>query len=335
MCFVMGKTVLVTGANGHLGNNLVRELLRRGYKVKAGMRDINNRDTLHGFDCEIIHADLLDKDSLRKALEGVDILYQVAAVFKHWAQNPEEEIIQPNVIGTRNILEIAKEAQVEKVVYVSSIVALETTETNAAGKIDETTWITQHYGAPYPISKAESEKAAWEIAKELGLHMVTVLPGIMINGEYLKATPSTALLSVIINGKMSISFPTALSLIDVNDVAKGMILAAEKGVNGTRYIMAPEKGLSLARVFEIARNIVPDIPIPRELAKEEALALAEKMELEAKATQTPPVLLSSSVHLYYGAQRDYDLTTTKRDLGFTYRDSEEILEESFKKLIFK
>ena len=91
----MGKTVLVTGANGHLGNNLVRELVRKGDQVKAGMRNTQNRDTLYGVDCEIVQADLLDKDSLRKALEGVDILYQVAAVFKHWAENPEEEIVQP------------------------------------------------------------------------------------------------------------------------------------------------------------------------------------------------------------------------------------------------
>lgn len=331
----MGKTVLVTGANGHLGNNLVRELVRKGDRVKAGMRNTQNRDTLHDLDCEIVHADLLDKDSLRKALKEVDILYQVAAVFKHWAENPEEEIVQPNVTGTRNILELAKEAHVEKIVYVSSIAALEGTEPNAAGKIDETTWLTYHYGAPYPFSKAASEKVAWETAKQLGLNMVTVLPGTMINGEYLKATPSTALLSMIINGQMSFSFPAALSPIDVNDVAKGMILAAEKGINGTRYILAPEKGLSITRAFEIASKINPKISMPRELTKEEALALAEKMVLEAEAIKTPPPLLPSDVHLYYGAQRDYDLTTTKRDLGFTYRDPEKVLEESFKRLIFE
>ena len=100
----MTKLNLVTGANGHLGNNLVRALLERGETVRASVR--NPKDTLpfEGLDCEIVQADLMDKDSLTRALEGVDTLYQVAAVFKHWARDPQKEIIEPNLQGTRNIL---------------------------------------------------------------------------------------------------------------------------------------------------------------------------------------------------------------------------------------
>jgi uncharacterized protein YbjT (DUF2867 family) len=77
----MSKLNLVTGANGHLGNNLVRALLENGETVRASVRNTNNRVPFEGLDCEVVQADLMDKDSLLRALEGVDTLYQVAAVF--------------------------------------------------------------------------------------------------------------------------------------------------------------------------------------------------------------------------------------------------------------
>ena len=79
----MTKINLVTGANGHLGNNLVRALLARGETVRASVRNPENTAPFEGLDCEIVQADLMDKDSLLRALDGVDTLYQVAAVFKH------------------------------------------------------------------------------------------------------------------------------------------------------------------------------------------------------------------------------------------------------------
>ena len=96
----MSQLNLVTGANGHLGNNLVRVLLERGETVRASVRNPDNREPFVGLDCEIVQADLMDKPSLLKAMEGVDTLYQVAAVFKHWARNPQKEIIEPNLQGT-------------------------------------------------------------------------------------------------------------------------------------------------------------------------------------------------------------------------------------------
>ena len=79
----MKKLNLVTGANGHLGNNLVRALLENGETVRASVRNPNNKIPFEGLDCEVVQADLMDKDSLLRTLEGVDTLYQVAAVFKH------------------------------------------------------------------------------------------------------------------------------------------------------------------------------------------------------------------------------------------------------------
>ncbi|MHB1280766.1 MAG: NAD-dependent epimerase/dehydratase family protein [Acidithiobacillus sp.] len=132
----MQNTVLVTGANGHLGNNLVRVLLGKGEKIVAGIRNPANRAALADLECDITQIDLLDRSSLVKAMTGVSVLYQVGAVFKHWAKDPEREIYQANLQGTRNALEAAAEAGVRRIVYVSSLGALDRSRT----PITETTW---------------------------------------------------------------------------------------------------------------------------------------------------------------------------------------------------
>ena len=159
----MTKINLVTGANGHLGNNLVRALLARGETVRASVRNPENTTPFEGLDCEIVQADLMDKDSLLRALNGVDTLYQVAAVFKHWAPDPQKEIIEPNLQGTRNVLEAAAEQGVRRVVYVSSEVTLE----HNASPVNESTWRTEFHNNPYVKSKTESEQLAWQLAEQL------------------------------------------------------------------------------------------------------------------------------------------------------------------------
>ena len=327
------KISLVTGANGHLGNNLIRELLKRGEYVRAGVRNLVEREPFEGLNCEIVYADLLDKESLKKALEGVDVLYQVAAVFKHWSENPEKDIIEPNIIGTKNILEAAKETNVRKVVYVSSVAALSADEINVRGKIDETSWQKNSFGNAYFESKAKSERLAWKIAKKLKLEMVTVLPGAMLGGEFVKKTSSTNFFDNIINGEMKFSFDSEMSIVDIKDVVNGMITAAEKGINGTRYILTNEEPLTIDDMYKIASEVNSKLKQPGKLSKEELLEIAERLELQAKVNGTAPLLQKSQVYLYCdGINRLYDLTTSKRDLNFTCKKSEEVLKYYYNNL---
>lgn len=329
----MKKISLVTGANGHLGNNLVRQLLKKGENVRAGVRNLEDKEPFEGLDCEVVYADLMDKDSLRKALEGVDTLYQVAAVFKHWAQDPEKEIIIPNIDGTENIIEAAREANLRKIVYVSSVAALSLDEVNSKGKIDETTWLKNGHGSAYFVSKKESEKKAWELAKKYDLDMVSVLPGAMIGGEFLKKTPTMMGFDSVLLGKMKINYITEMTPIDVSDVVQGMIAAAEKGKKGTRYILANEEPVTLDEIIEIAKKFVPNLETPEKYTKEQVLNLADKLEAEAKKTNTQPLLLRSQVELYYGGiNRHYDITTSKKDLNFNPKLGAEALEEYFERV---
>ncbi|MEA3336613.1 MAG: NAD-dependent epimerase/dehydratase family protein [Chloroflexota bacterium] len=249
----MTKLNLVTGANGHLGNNLVRALLASGQAVRASVRNPNNRIPFEGLDCEIVQADLMDKDSLLRALEGVDTLYQVAAVFKNWARDPQKEIIEPNLQGTRNVLEAAAEQGVCRVVYVSSTVTLP----HISGAVDETQWNSDFHDNPYYQSKAESEQLAWKLAEERELAMVSVLPCGIVGPNSFNPTPTMALRRRALHNEIFIDVNFYFNLVDVRDVATGMIAAAEKGRADERYMLATENSVSTRRIIRTGSGVQP------------------------------------------------------------------------------
>lgn len=325
----MKQRVLVTGANGHLGFNLTKELISEGYEVRAGIRNMKNRDYFNNLSCEVIHADLLDKKSLKKAMTGIDILFQVGAVFKHWAREPQKEIIDPNNDGTRNILHAAHEAGVKRVVYVSSIAALDKNNPGPDGFVTNDTWNTAVYGNPYYQSKRDSEKLAWELAKELSLDMVTVLPSAMIGGEYMNPSYTLNLFKNIIEGKFAFDMEFELNVIDVVDVAKGMIAAARRGINGKRYIMANKDSVSIPRLIEVGRKYNPALKMPKKTSKGVILFIAGLLEFFSKFTGKQPLLQRSTVNLYYGAREKFDLTDSIRDLGFSMEPGLKIVENTF------
>ncbi len=119
---------LVRGVNGHLGNNLVRLLLKEGKNVKASVRNPKNKEAFEGLNCEHVRADIMDRASLKKAFKGVTNLYAVGANFSMWAKNPKKEIYENNVQGTQNVFDIAKECGVKNIVYVSSVASLDFTK---------------------------------------------------------------------------------------------------------------------------------------------------------------------------------------------------------------
>jgi dihydroflavonol-4-reductase len=121
----MNGSNLVIGGNGHLGAKLVRLLLESGEKVSTSVRDVDNEEPFRDLDCEIVYADLLGRDSLQKAMKGIDIVYVVDAAYKSWAPDVQEEIIDVNIKGTKNVAEAAVAEGVKKIVYVSSTFTLD------------------------------------------------------------------------------------------------------------------------------------------------------------------------------------------------------------------
>jgi len=320
----VNKLCLVTGANGHLGNTLVRALLSQGYRVRAGVRDIGNTAPFAGLDCELVYAELLDGPAMLKALDGVDVLFQVAAVFKHWAKSPETEIVEPNVRGARSVLEAAARAGVKRVVYVSSVAAIG----HDGSALDEAHWNDEAENAYYK-SKILSEQMAWRTANDLGLWMVSVLPSAMVGPNATQLTDTMGFLESVRQRQVPLDPGFHFNFVDVRDVAEGLILAAEKGRAGQRYILANERSSSLANLVKAVNALSPGYRQPPRAPRWLLVCIAWMQERAAQLTGKPARLLLSQVRLFHNVRQEYSIVKAKTELGFNPRPPEEALMSAF------
>lgn len=318
---------LVTGANGHLGNNLVRLLLNKGIPVRASVRNIKNKEPFVGLDCEVVQSDITDKNSLLRALQGVETLYAVGAAFKLWAKDPKKEIYDVNLQGTQNIIEAAAEAGVKRIVYVSSIASLNYTQLPTK----------ESYGQNpdrrdmYYNSKNDGEKLAFELAKKHNIELVAVLPSAMIGSEsYGSLSVSYNIINLILKKEIPVETGITLNWIDVKDVAEGCYLAATKGRNGERYILANEKCTSIKDTTKIAQNLFPELKIklPMAVPKPLLLLIAWFMELGGKLSGKAPLLSVKDISMFSGLQQDFDISKARNELGFNPKNPEIAVREA-------
>ena len=322
------ELVLVTGANGHLGNNLVRLLIAEGYQVRASVRNIKSAKSLEGLNCEIVQADITDKTSMIKALQNVSIFYAVGAVFKLWAKNPKAEIYDVNMTGCRIMVEAATEAGVRRVVYVSSIAALDYTQ---AMPVRETSGYNLDRRDMYYNSKNDGERLAFDLAKKHNIELVAVLPSAMIGSIIVdRLSNSNLILKAILTNKLPIETKMTLNWIDVKDVAEGCHLAAIKGKNGERYILANEKCMSITESIEIANETIPELKlkIPIALPKSILYLFGALLGLIAKISGKAPAMTTKEVKMFYKLQQDFDISKARKELGFSPKPTKEALKEA-------
>ncbi|MBV6287874.1 NAD-dependent epimerase/dehydratase family protein [Pseudomonas aegrilactucae] len=320
----MSTLCLVTGANGHLGNTLVRALLRQGYRVRAGVRDVRNLAPFAGLDCEVVYAEALDEVAMFKAMQGVEVLFQVAAVFKHWARDPQREIITPNVQGTRCVLAAAARAGVERVVHVSSVAAVG----HAGEALDETQWNSDTRNAYY-TSKLLAERAAWETAQVLGLWMVSVLPSAIIGPNAARLTDTMGFLQALRLCQMPFDPGFHFNFVDVRDVADGLIRAALVGQPGQRYLLANSHCSSLGDVLGALNAVSPGYRLPPPAPRWLLLCAAWLQERRAQLTGQPAQLLVSQVRMFHKVRQQYSTLKARGELGFNPRSPQVALAEAF------
>lgn len=314
----MKPLCLVTGANGHLGNNLIRALLAKGYHVRAGVRDLSNDLPFQGLSCERVFLDLQDTSSLQSAMEGVDILFQAAAVFKHWAKNPEQEIVQPNVQGTKNILAAARDAQVKRIVYVSSVAAVG----HNGESLDESNW-NQDLSNHYYRSKIISEQLAWELAEKWQLNLVTALPSAMVGPYSFRLTDTMNYLDALLNKRIPFNLNFHFNFVDVRDVAEGLIQLAENTQAQGRYILANHHSSDTEEIINTINQVRGEqtrpYKVPPSMPPWVLKGAAYAMEWFAKLTGKPSELIANQVDIFYGVKQEYDITKAKRELKFNPR----------------
>lgn len=256
--------ILVTGANGHLGFNLVKSLLQTEHKIRGSIRSLEDTSKLERLkalgNVEVVEAELDSSDQLRATMEGVDILFHTAAVYAYVAPGRDSEIIDASVEGIENAFHTAADAKVKKIVLTSSVVTLPLTLPGAAPS-DETHW-TENLRVPYIRAKTEGEKLGWEIAKKLKINLVTVLPAAISGPGFVRNTPTIDMIEAMKLGAMRLGVPNMnYPIVDVRDVVAAHILAAEKDCEG-RFIVCNDTFPTFKAMLETLHKIDPKIPLP-------------------------------------------------------------------------
>jgi len=300
---------LVTGATGFIGSSIVRELLKDGAEVTAMVREKSDTRNIDGLDIKKVYGDIRDAASMASALKGCDVFYQTAALYVRWA--PEKLYYDINVEGTKTALNAALRQGVPRVVYTSSIAAVGYSGTEKpADERTEFNWLKT--GTHYIRSKYLGEQAALDICKQ-GLPVVIVNPAWVIGVRDIKSTPSGELMLNVLNRMYPGYRDGGTNFVDVEDVARGHILAAKKGKIGERYILG-NTNMSYKDFFklvgEIAGVAVPEKKIPSQAV----IALGYMYQLISGITRKPPLIDSKSARLSC-AYLYYDCSKAVKELG--------------------
>ncbi len=226
--------VLVTGATGFVGSHVARFLVSQGADLRLLVRTSSNTGNIAELKADRITGDLRDADSLKKAVEGCEFVFHVAADYRLWVRNPEE-MYRSNVEGTRAIIRASQAAGVRRVIYTSSVATMGFTRTGQIVDEDSPVSLSDMVGH-YKRSKFLAEQVALE-AGQKGANVVVVNPTTPVGERDIKPTPTGRIIVDFLKRKFPAYVDTGLNLVDVAEVARGHVLAMERAVSGQRYIL--------------------------------------------------------------------------------------------------
>lgn len=254
-------STLITGATGHLGANLTRELLKRGEDVRVLLREESSNRELEGLELKRVYGDLSDYESVANAVRGCDRVYHLAA-FVSIRSGDRPQLFDINVLGTRRVMRACREEGVSRVVHCSSFGAVGNNPNGASNE----DWSVSPYEetTDYEMSKTFAELEVYnEIAK--GLDAVIVNPSGIVGPWDFKPSMVGKTIIDFATGNMKGFVPGAFDFVSVRDVVQGHILAMEKGKTGERYLLTGEEVTieqTLDWLHEITGKPKPRLKIP-------------------------------------------------------------------------
>jgi dihydroflavonol-4-reductase len=322
----MTAQALVTGATGFVGSAVARRLVLAGLPVRALVRPGSPRFHLDGVDLDYVEGDLRDADSIRRAMSGIRYVFHVAADYRLWARD-RREIFAVNVGGTRNVMQEALRAGVERVVYTSSVATLGWPRDGAPG--DETMALSEAEGiGAYKRSKIAAERLVEAMVAGDKLPAVIVNPSTPIGPRDVRPTPTGRIIVEAACGRIPGFVDTGLNLVHVDDVADGHLAALRRGAVGERYILGGANVMFAAMLADIARLVgrsPPRLRIPRTVA----MAVAYASEAMASVTGREPLATVDGVrmaehHMFFTAAK------AERDLGFRARPYRDALDDAIR-----
>jgi len=315
---------LVTGANGFLGSAIMRHLLEAGHEVRVLVRAQSDRRNLKNFPVEIFEGDLRDASSIKRAVSGCDNLFHVAADYRLWIPDPAV-MYATNVAGTQSLILAAAEAGLKRMVYTSSVATLGFNPDNSPA--DETTTsslplMTGHYKR----SKFLAEQAVQLLTDQHKLSLVIVNPSTPIGPCDIKPTPTGRIVLDTLHGRMPAYVNTGLNIVHVDDVARGHMLAFEKGKAGERYVLGGEN-MSLLQILEMIDEITGKKSKRIRLSHNMVLPVAWLMEKNANLTGIEPRVTTDGVRM---AKKQMFFSSAKaiRELDYRYRPAQDAIKDA-------
>jgi dihydroflavonol-4-reductase len=249
--------IFITGATGFVGGHVARRYAAEGASLRLLTRQTSRLDSLDGIDAEMVTGDLREPEKLRSAISGCDALVHVAADYRLWVRDPEQ-MYAANVGGTRELLKLAREVGVPRVVYTSSVATM---GFKADGTIvnEETPVALADMIGHYKRSKFLGEQEAIQAAKA-GQHVMVLNPTTPIGSGDAKPTPTGRIIVDFLNKQFPAYVDTGLNLVDVDEVARMHVIALDRGTPGERYILGGEN-LTLKQILD-RMSAITGLPSP-------------------------------------------------------------------------
>jgi dihydroflavonol-4-reductase len=314
---------LVIGANGFLGSHVTRQLVANGHEVRAMVRPNANTIGIDDLSVTRFSGDIWDNDTLRDAMHRVDDVYYCVVDTRGWLRDPAP-LFHTNVDGTRNVLEVAKNANLRKFVFTSSYVTVGRRRGHVATEDDI---IVDRGLTPYVRSRVQAENIVLQYAKEHGLPAVAMGVSTTYGSGDWGRTPHGAIIAGAAFGKLPfVMSDIELEAVGVDDAARALILAADLGRVGERYLIS-EKMISNADVVRIAAEAA-GVPAPtKSIPLPMSYVLATAGSIKAKLRGTDEQLSLGSLRLMR-AEAPVDHSKASRELNWEPRPVEESIREA-------
>ena len=314
---------LVIGANGFLGSHVTRQLVGDGAQVRVMVRSGADTRSIDDLQVTRFHGDVFDSDTVRSAVDGCDDVYYCVVDTRAWLRDPAP-LFRTNVEGTRNVLEVARDAGLHRFIFTSSYATVDRRHGHVATEDDQ---IKRRRLTPYVESRLQAEDLVLRYARECGMPAVAMCVSTTYGSGDWGRTPHGAFIAGAVFGKLPFTMNGIhLEVVGVDDAARALILAAERGRNGERYLIS-EKLIALREVVRIAAEEA-GVPPPRRSISVPALyALGALGTLRARFAGKDAELSLASVRMMR-AEAPVDHSKAVRELGWQPRPVEESIREA-------
>lgn len=314
--------VLVTGANGHIGSNIVRVLLERGLEPVALVRRTSDTRSLDGLDVQRAIGDIMDRASLERAVEGCDYVIHTAANFSVWGD--EDSIVGPSVVGTENVFAAAAGAGVRRIVCTSSCAVAGFGETPDEIR-SESDWRDTSHMAYYKAKHA-GERTAMACGERHGIDVVNILPThVLGEGDWRITSSMKVVLDLFNNAGPTVDGGTNLTT--ARDVAIAHVNALEKGRPGERYIVGGDN-VTIEELGILVTELTGVTPMHLRLPRWAFMSMARVMELGAKLTGKPPQMTRAAVRDVLGRYAFFDCSKANTELGLYPTPARAVIRET-------